>query len=292
MSLQENINKSIKLREDIKNKEIELSNILFEIETEMLSNAKFEDDLHIGSTIVAENGGKRYIVEDLNVYYAFDTLLPYISPVIRRIQADGITPGNVKDVDNYNFARTPFLEEFDNKLKGQKVGSDRFTVSNIRISSSNNYSKFFVVKKLDKKEQKIKKVAAYTNQSGYKSFTFPEDDLLELIVSHTTAPINFERMSRRHNYYLEIVTKDGRNFIYTEKSYHNKAVRLTQKKIEQIKEMILDNDERLLEYFDEELSQATIYSSNFHSFSSGNFNGANNTFYNKFKEYMVHFNLL
>jgi len=131
-----------------------------------------------------------------------------------------------------------------------------------------NYFKIII----NKKNTDFDKEKGYSNASGYSSTIIKNDDVFDFIISHTVAPSNYRK--HNHSYYLEIITKNKENFIYTTKE--DKSIRLTQKKLKELKELILNKSDLLLKT----PFNSTPYSSSFHNLS------ATTDFYADFNKYM------
>lgn len=269
MDLKQKINKTIEIRNKIKELELELLNLLPEIEKEMINNLSFEEDIKVNDTIINTHSNKRFIVEDLKVYYDRITLLPFVSPVLRRVNAD-YSPGNVKGVDNYTNTNARY-DFFDKNKEGLSLldihGQTIHNTSKLKITTGNKITDFFKAKTIQKK-QDIKTKKGYTNQSGYSTTIIEDDDTLDYIISHTTKPSNlsFDRDEDRYDYFLEIVTKIGKAYIYTTNNNKNKAVKMTQKKLKEIKELIKNKSDKIL-LMDSSLKQSH-YNSSFHGISN------------------------
>ena len=281
MDIKSNLLKDIKsLREEIHLKEIELSNKILEVEKILLSELSEQKNISVGSYIESKQSKKRFIIEDLNLFFNQNTLDYYFLPTIKRLKSDGITPANVKDVDNYIFQRTPFTDI--------SIETEIHHTSSIRIASGNNLEDFILVdsslieKKKSLVKMKIKKEKIYTNASGYSAFYFPDDKLIKTIVSHRSRPTNLSKELFDCNYFLEIVTIDNRYFIYTDTEFKNKSIRLTDKKINSIKDMIINDNGKLFEYSEKELTPPSFYHSYFHNYSLKN----NYEFSIKFHNYL------
>lgn len=263
MNLNEKIDKSIELRNNIRKLELELLDLTQEISKEVLDELEFDEDIKTGDTIIETRTNKRFIIEGLTVYFDSKTLKPYVSPILRRVNAD-YTPGNVKGVDNYVHGGIN-QAFFDNDREDfKKYGQDVHKTSSIKINSANNMKNFFKVREI-KKDKKFPTSRGYQHVSGYSS-TVVEDDTIEYIISHTVSPCNLRWPDNdfKHEYFLEIHTTDGTNYLYTTPDNADKAVRITQKKIGDIKELILNNDKEKILHMGKQFRNS-LYSSNWHS---------------------------
>jgi len=262
MNLKEKIEKSIQLRNIIFETEKELLLLDAEIKAGMLEELEFEEDIKVGDYVSEEKTNKKYKIDKINMYYDKYTLLPYLSPILISLKAD-MSNGRIIGTNNYIFNSAIgnwFEKDNQNETLLSQFGQVIHNTSAINIASANKISDYFKVK-INHKEVDFIKKAGYTSQSGYSSTLILEDDIFDVIISHKTAPSNFKHLEeKRHDYFLEILTKDNRVFIYTTKENQDKAVRITQKKLKELKEMIINSAEEILE-----LTQYNFTSSEYHS---------------------------